>query len=244
MNQKRIALLILFLTLFLSKNIYAQGCLENLYKAQKLLDAGNTAGCLEYSIPCSVKGKKTSIRWQAYRLMSIAYLLQGQTDSARVAAENMLDINPTYTPNLLKDPKDFINLIRSIEVIPKFSMGIALSVGTNTTLPSISKSYIVADYRKTYSVKNGFQFGTNIGFNFNPNLALSMGILATSKEYAIDYNFTDWTVKADEQLTYLDIPITVKYIFMPRNKLSFFAQGGVFGGYLLYSQNNFSSSFF
>ena len=233
----------ILLTLFFFNKAYSQSCLENLYSANKLLDAGNTDGCLSLATPCSYKNNDESVRWQAYRLMSIAYLLKGYQDSSKIYAENMLDINPTYHPNLLKDPKDFIKLLKTIVVIPKFTLGFAVSAGFNSTFAKIDKGYVVSDYTKTYTAGNSFQFGTNLGFYLNPSLVLDVGLLATGKKYDIDYEFSNWKVNVKERLTYLDIPITAKYIFMPQNRLRVFARGGLFTGYLLYSSNDFQSTY-
>lgn len=232
----------LFLLFFWS-SLKAQSCLENLYTANKLLDAGNTNGCLSLVLQCSNKNNDESIRWQAYRLMSIAYLLKGNTDSSKIASENMLDINPTYQPNLLKDPKEFINQLKSIVIIPKFTFGMAVSLGTNTTFVDIINGYVVSDYNKTYTTRSSFQFGTNIGFYLTPKLALDMGLLATRKSYYINYKFSNWKVGINERLTYLDVPLTMKYILRPQKRLRFFVQGGIFGGYLLYSSNDFKSKY-
>ncbi|MFM9944628.1 MAG: porin family protein [Bacteroidia bacterium] len=235
-------ILLLAMALFIiNTSVKSQSCLENLYSANKLLDVGNTDGCLSLVIPCSGKNNDESVRWQAYRLMSIAYLLKGNADSSKIAAENMLDINPTYKPNLLKDPKDFINQLDKIVVIPKFTLGLAVSTGLNTTFATVSKGYVVSDYTKTYTTKNSFQFGTNIGFYLTPTLLADVGFLATGKKYDIDYSFNNWMVNVKERLTYLDVPVTVKYLIMPQKPLRVFVQGGIFAGYLLYTSNDFES---
>jgi hypothetical protein len=228
----------------LSNTLKSQDCLSSLYRANKLLDAGRAKECMDLITPCSKKINPISVRWQAYRLMSIAYILLGQTDSAKVVAESMLDINPTYKPNLLRDPKDFINLLNSVVVIPKFTLGLAVSVGTNTTFASVPKSYAVADYKKTYSTSNySFQLGTNFGIYLNPKLAIEFGVYATGKQYSIDYNFSNWKVYIKERLTYLDVPLTCKYVFSNLGRTRLFIQGGAFAGYLLYSANDFYSNF-
>jgi hypothetical protein len=235
-------ILIFSLTVLLGNSVKAQTCLENLYTANKLLDIGKTNECITLLMPCSKASNDESIQWQAYRLLAMAHLINGNSDSSKYYAENMLDINPTYKPNLLKDPKDFINLLNSIVVIPKFTLGIAFSVGSNLTLANIPKGYVVSDYSKTYTTSNNsFQFGTSIGFQLNPKLAMEMGILATRKKYEIDYSFSNWVVNVKEKLTYIDIPLTVKYFVNPKSKLRGYVQGGLFGGYLIYASNDFKS---
>lgn len=236
-----IFLLLISLTTTVAKS---QDCLEKLYRANKLLDAGNAQGCIALAAPCSDKANDNSVRWQAYRLMSIAYLLQGHADSSKIAAENMLDLNPTYKPNLLKDSKEFINQLKSIVVIPKFTLGLAFSVGANINFVNIPKSYIVSDYQKTYNTqKNSYQLGTNVDFYLNPKLALEMGLYITGKKYAIDYSFSNWKVNVNERLNYLEIPITAKYIFNSKSRTRIFAQGGLYGGNLLFAYNDFESNY-
>jgi len=241
MNINKYCLLLLFLSF--GQWLNAQSCLENLFKANKFLDAGKIDECISLVTPCCDKRNEESVRWQAYRLKSIGYILKGYTDSAKIAAENMLDINPTYTTNLLKDPKEFINLVKSVVVIPKFTIGLAFSAGSNTSFPEISKGYVVSDYTKTYTSRSGLQFGTNLGFYLNPSWVVELGIISTTKKFEINYPFNNWKVSVKEKLNYLDVPLTVKYIIMPKNKLRFFAQAGVFSGYLLYAYNDFKSTY-
>jgi hypothetical protein len=241
MNISKYCLSLLFLSL--GTLINAQSCLENLFKANKFLDAGNIDQCISLVTPCCDISNDESVRWQAYRLKSISYILKGKTDSAKIAAENMLDINPTYTTNLLKDPKEFINLVKSVVVIPKFTIGLAFSAGSNTSFPEISKGYVVSDYTKTYTSRSGLQFGTNLGFYLNPSWVVELGIISTTKKFDINFPFNNWKVSVKEKLNYLDVPLSVKYIIMPKNKLRFFAQAGVFSGYLLYAYNDFKSTY-
>jgi hypothetical protein len=222
-------------------HLNAQDCLERIYNASNLLDAGNTDGCIGLVRSCSAKENEDRVRWQACRLMAISYVLKGNMDSAMHATENMLDINPTYKPNLLKDPQEFITLLKKVVVIPRFTLGLSFSIGTNTTFPKITQGYVVSDYLKTYYARNSFQFGTNIGLHLNRRIAIDLGLYASSKQFRIDYSFTNWNLGMNQRLTYLDIPLNIRYDLFPSRKIGLIPQAGIFVGYLLYCENDFRS---
>lgn len=231
------------LLLFFSYVSVAQNCLENIYASSKLLNSGNADGCLELIRTCASENTPESIRWQVHRLQAMAYIYKVQSDSAIMAAQKMLDIYPTYTPDYRNDPAEFISLLKKIVVIPTFSLGLAVSAGTNTTFPVVDKGYIVADYRKTYYSQSAIQFGTNVGFHLSPQLMLEAGLYSTIKKYKIDYAFTDWKVNYQEKLTYLDIPIVARYIIRPSQKFRPYVLGGYYNGYLMYDLNNLQSEY-
>lgn len=234
---------ILFLSWFILTcfSVRAQSCLENLFNANKILDAGKPAQCLRMAEVCSHESNDLSVRWQAFRLMSVSHMYLGHADSALFFAEKMYELNPRYQPNLLKDPGEFISLLKKITVIPKFSFGLAFSLGPNQTIPVIKKEYVVSDYSKKYHSDFGYQFGTNLGFHISPSMVVDAGIYATVKKYSIDYSFSNWKTSVNERLTYLDLPITFRYILRPQKTFRPYVSAGFFGGYLLYANNDFKT---
>jgi hypothetical protein len=76
---------------------------------------------------------------QAYRLLAMAYLVNNDKENAQDAVAKMLNLNPTYRPSKLKDPVELIKLISGITVIPKFTLSLAVSAGTNTSLSMLEK---------------------------------------------------------------------------------------------------------
>lgn len=226
-----------------SQTAYSQNCIENLLTANKNLEAGKLDECIQLARLCTQESNDPSSRAQAYRLLSITWLQQNHLDSAKWAAEQMLNINPMYRPNLLKDPAEFIAVLKNIVVIPKFSLGLAFSAGTNSTFPSIGDGYVVGDYEKKYQGKSGTQFGTWLGFNISPSFKIETGILATTKVYDITYAPTNWSVNIKEQLSYIDLPIAIKYTKNIYNRFSVNATAGAFAGYLLYANNTFKSTY-
>lgn len=233
---------VLFLLLFTSviQKSYAQDCLEKIHQANKLLDMGRARECIDMVYPCTQEAD-ISAQWQAYRLLSISYLLVAKEDSARIFGEKMLELNPTYTVNPLKDPGSFASLLNNIVIIPKFTVGLAISVGTNSTLPNVLQPYAVSDYKKDYKTRSSTQLGTNIGFSLTPNVKIETGLMATTKSYSMDYSFDTWKLEYAEKLTYLEIPLTAKYILPSKKRWRVFGSAGMFGGRLLYAKSDHSA---
>jgi len=244
-NSIRKSLLWLFLIGF-SFSVYAQSQEsfgEILFKANKEYESGNFSEALQLATSCSLEKAEMSDQWKAHRLITMIYLANGQPDLARASAEQMLELNPTYKINYLKDPAELIQLLKSIRIIPKFSLGLAVSLGTNTTFPQITKGYVLSDYTKKYNAENAFQFGLSFGYTLSEHVSIDMSCLATRKSYSIDYALTNWNVNVEEKLTYIDIPLTLKYLIYPRNRWHLTVQAGIYGGYLLFGENNFSATF-
>lgn len=215
---------------------------EVLVRANKMYEQGNFADAIALATSCTTADATVSDRWKAQRLLAMTYLADGQTDKARQSAENMLELNPTYKPSYLNDPTELIRLLKSITVIPKFSLGLALSLGTNTVFPEIPKGYSLSNYQKTYSSQSSFQFGLSLGYTLNTHMAIDLGLYASQKAYAISYEVTNWNVEVSERLTYMDFPVMFKYTIFPEKRMRLYTQAGVYAGYLLFSGNDFSST--
>lgn len=232
-------------------SIFTQICIaqelsyaEILYEANKLYEAGNFTDAIEKVNSCSLKKVSQAEKWKAYRLLALCYIEDNQIEFAQKAAKNMLSINPTYKPNVLKDPTELITLLKKLKVIPKFSLGLAFSLGSNITFPSINKSYVVSDYKKTYTSKNNLLFGVSLGYNFNEKIGLDIGLQSSNKSYEIDFAFNSYKVNYKEDLSYLNIPIGLKYNFKNFNKIELQINAGGYFGYLLFARNNIKLNYF
>ncbi|MSP70074.1 MAG: hypothetical protein EXR20_07365 [Bacteroidetes bacterium] len=256
-------ILILFVLIFPSGLSFAQsdvGCSETLLNANKLYEQGLLSEAIELALPCSQETAPVSDRWKAHRLLAMVYLASSNNDLAKKSAEEMLELNPTYQTSSLNDPTELIKLLNSILLIPKLSFGLALSMGTNSTFPSITKEYIVADYNKTYTAKNSYLFGASVEYHFNEKFSLTGGLYSVNNKYNIDYKFNNWSVNVSNKLNYLNMPVMLEYalsprifgqkirptsgMWIPQKKLKVTLQAGVFGGRLLYSNSDFKSTYF
>lgn len=233
-------LIFILIFIFSSKLFAQESCTEKLYKANNLYEKGQITEAIEIANSCANITNSKSEQWQAYRLLAMAYLVNNQTTEARKAAEKMLDLNPTYKPSYLKDPIELINLLKSVKIIPKFSIGMAATVGLNFTKPRITGIYNGTNAPKVYSTKNNWQAGIMLGYNFNEYTSLHSGLLATSKNYDINYKFENFgSVTVNEQMTYLDIPLFTRFTLKPVKGFRFFTDAGAFVGRFISGQSDF-----
>jgi tetratricopeptide (TPR) repeat protein len=220
---------VILIMAFSTKLFAQESCTEKLYKANNLYEKGQITEAIDIANSCANITNSKSEQWQAYRLLAMAYLVNNQTTEARKAAEKMLDLNPTYKPSYLKDPIELINLLKSVKIIPKFSIGMAATIGLNFTMPRITGIYNGANASKVYTTKNNWQAGIMLGYNFNEITSLHSGLLATSKNYDIKYRFEDiGSISVNEQMTYLDMPLSGRFTSKPVNGFRFFADAGAF----------------
>ena len=84
-----------------------------------------------------------SVSMSVHRLLAMSYLGLNESDKALLHAREILKINPKYKPSPITDTKEFIDLIESILVIPKFSIGVAFSIGSLTSTPKVQASHSV-----------------------------------------------------------------------------------------------------
>jgi hypothetical protein len=258
LKQNVIVLFVIF-QLGFSFGQSTSNCSEILLNANKLYEQGSLSEAIELALPCSQESAPISDRWKAHRLLAMVYLASNNNDLAKKSAEEMLELNPTYQPSSLNDPIELIKLLKSILLIPKLSFGLALSMGTNATFPTVTKEYIVADYNKTYTAKNSYLFGASVGYHFNEKFSLTGGLYSVNNKYNIDYQFNNWSVNVGSKLNYLNLPVMLEYAlssrifgqkmrptsgtWIPQKKLKVTLQAGMFGGRLLYSSSDFSSTY-
>ena len=172
--------------------------------------------------------------------MTLCYLAQENPEEARKSAERMMELNPTYNPSDATDPKELIKLLNSVQVLPKLSLGLTTIVGLNMTQVQVVNSISGASYSKDYTGNNGWQFGLSIGYNFNKNLSLHSGLIAFNKRYDISYAFEDrYQVDVKVRMTYLDIPLYLRFKSPISKKFEAFVNMGGYGGRLVSAEADF-----
>jgi hypothetical protein len=210
--------------------------------AKTLYEQGKLREVIAELKPCLTRSFDRTNLWQGYKLLALSYLALNDPDNARKSAEDMLEINPQYTPSRLKDPKDFIDLVNSITVIPKFSLGLSASFGVNNSFLEIGTPYSISDYTKTYITKPGLQFGALGGYNLNQYLDIGLGIYGSGKNYDIIYSTNGYDVTLNEKLWYLEVPLILKYTF-GRGRLRPYIEAGAYLGSLLSANSDFNSTY-
>lgn len=216
-------------------------CAEKLFRANQYYEKGQLNEAIELAQGCSNEENSTSERWQSYRLLAMAYLATGDHGEAKKAAENMLEINPKYTPSKTKDPVELANLLKEINIIPKFILGVAGTAGTNLTVVDLQGTYNAAESKKEYTPKGSWQIGLTAGYNWNKIISIQSGLIASSNRYNIDYRVDDWDMHLEERLTYLTVPLLARFVTKEELKtLRFFLDAGGFVGFLTSASTDIS----
>jgi len=217
-------------------------CGGAIVNAKALYDQGKLKEVIEALTPCLTHSFDRTNLWQGYKLMALSYLALNDPENARKAAEDMLEINPQFSPSLLKDQKDFIDLVNSIVVIPKFSLGLSGSAGLNSSFLTIGTPYEISDYTKTYSAKAGYQLGIFGGYNLNRHIDVGLGIYDSYKNYGISYTTNGFDVNVNEKLSYIEVPLTVKYTF-GKGRLKPYLEIGAYEGFLISANSDFNETY-
>jgi hypothetical protein len=232
----------LVITFFLIHNIsVAQNCSDRIEVAKYLYDNGKLYEVIDTLKNCH-EDSDENVRLNTHLLRSMAYLSLDQPDQARVEAVKLLSIDPFYKPSLLHMSKSYVNLIKSIKVVPRFSIGLVVSMGSNITRPNVEKTFSVLQQDKIkYKGLVGYEFGLTGLYNVNSNLAIRSELSYNTRNYSVDYSVDNIELNLEENHTYLSIPISM--IFQPKTKgvLKPFAQIGLYGGILLESHSSYSS---
>jgi len=244
--MRKITFLWLSLLFFLSisDKIYAQdNCGGAIANAKALYEQGKLRDVISGLKPCLNNSLSRSELWQGYELMALSYLALNDLENARKATEDMLDINPQPNLSPLKYPKDFIDLVNSVVVIPKFSLGFSANAGINYTFVNvIGAPYLISNYTKTYTSKPGYQIGLFSGYAINRYIDIDLGLYGSYKNYSISYATNGFNVNVNEKLTYLEVPLAVKYTF-GSSKLRPYLEVGGYEGFLLSAYSDFNSTY-
>ena len=238
MNAKAKRIFAVLLAFTLLSNTHAQDCSQKLLQAEELYKAGQLNEVIQLIQSCSNSENETE-QWKAHRLLAMVYIEQGENEKARTEAIHLLDLNPSYKGSPLYDPAEFIKLLKSITVIPKFSFGITLLAGVNSTHPDIRAGNYVTDTEKIYKGKVTTQFDFSMSYQFNKILSLQFSAAYSTKGYDLTYQVGEVNHKVSETLTYLNFPLIVRYHPGIQSRIRPFVQAGAYWGALIVADNSF-----
>lgn len=91
-------------------------CDTSYAQARESYFAAEFENALKLLRPCaSESALSDSVRVRMYRLLSFVHLGRNDQQAARLAAENLLDLRPSYTPTPDEDRPDFVALVRKVK---------------------------------------------------------------------------------------------------------------------------------
>lgn len=218
---------------FICSNILAQSnCNNYLDVAKNLYDKGQFEESLSTLKSCSSSEQDKIKQWQSSRLLAQSYLGLHDLKMATSAAEDMLQINPLYKPSLIEDNREFVNLIKSVTIVPRFSLSLSAAAGINISYPNVITSYGITTDSKTYENGKAKQFGLYAGYSYSKLLSAHTGVIYAENNYALSYTIKNENIMYQETLNYLQIPLFARFQIKPKGNFKVFAQTGGIVGFL------------
>ncbi len=216
--MKRFLLIILsIMFLFICENAGAQNenCINNLKVAQNNFDDGDfdeAITLLNSTLKDCDLDKQDKIN--AYEILILCYLTIDNLKAADDAVSAILNLNPIYSPNKLKNDNRLIKIFGQFSTKPTFSLGIegGINFPTIHTQNSYSVVYNNGEAPNAYLSKIGSQFGINMEKRFSEHLWFRIASFYQTTNYQhFLYDVVNETINYSENLTYIDLPISIKY---------------------------------
>jgi hypothetical protein len=171
-------------------------------------------------------------RIQANKLLIVNYLAIDDIEAAEAAVSTILKINPNYEADKLRDPTEVVLLFQKYK--PEPQLRAIVYGGFNTPLMSASQTYsVVSDDNSpgldNYKGELGFQIAVGVEYRLYKQLWFQGVFQLRKTNYDIDIpNIEGRTVSYEEDLTYLEIPLTAKYYFLKSRFQPFIHAGANF----------------
>ena len=222
---------LLFLIAIMMQSVFSlkaqDDCGGKLLQAQKLYKQGIIEEIPGMLKPCIESGFTRIQRNEAYKILILTYLFDGNQLEAENTMIEFLKKNPEYEvmPN---DPDEFVSLFESFRTLSVFSFG--LKFGTNFTNPRVIEPYTAGNIYSTKS-KNitggGYHFGVSLNRYIARNIFLNFGINYVHSSYKFVDDFTidisnensdiiqldKFTVELKEYINSYEFPFSVGYEF-------------------------------
>ncbi|MCB9241501.1 MAG: outer membrane beta-barrel protein [Flavobacteriales bacterium] len=214
-----------------------QTCNERIESARVLYDQGHLQQVLDTLDGCETSSADE--KFARYRLLALANLAMNKSEVAREWVILMLELKPAYNPSSTQYSQEFIRLVQSVVVIPKFSFGLSAAVGTSLSIPHVTARYSsLYTTEVSYVGKNAFMLEFQGGYQLSEHLGLFANFWLMSKRYAVDYSVDQLTLSAEETLLYASIPLGLRLMGKKSRKMEPFAEVGVVAGRLIQARSD------
>lgn len=154
---------------------------------------------------------------KAYKLLITNYLAIDNLEGAEVMVSKIMKIDPNYEADKLNDDALIIQLFEKYK--PTIILKATVHGGVNFSQTTASNTYsIVADNESegldNYKTGNASQFGFGLEYKLYNSLWLNTSIQFRSSKYGIEIpNIQNRTVKYEENLSFIELPVSAKYYF-------------------------------
>lgn len=211
----------------------ADTCIARLKNASTSYDQGDYDGAIKLLnsaiADCPLdKGDKI----QANKLLIMSYLKIDNLEEADKAAAAIVKVDPYYKPDKFKDDPKLSALFEKYKPMATFRIGIM--AGINQTMIDVEKTYSIvknddADNLGAYSGKTGFQLGLQAEYRAYKELWVeAAGLFRQSLYEHVLYDVENTTINYKEKLSYVDVPVSVKYYILKKNIQPYIEAGASF----------------
>ncbi|NOY37432.1 MAG: PorT family protein [Chlorobi bacterium] len=241
--HRLIRLFLILLILGTSTSLFSQDCVLKLREAQRLYEQGQVEKIPEILASCINKGFTREDKLTAYKLLIQAYQFDDNMAKAEEILLDFLGLFPEYqtTP---ADPPEFVQLLNTFEVIPRFSAGV--HAGTGYTLIQVTGKYDAQGNSRDYGNYSSKGIPLNLGVFVNFFLARQWQLCLEADFSSFKFSYDDNTFLGIGRLSYeetqnkLSVPVTATYEFINNTKWTPFLRGGPGINILLLSQSQTS----
>jgi len=211
--MKNLSLLIFLLFGQIAYTQNATTCANALYEANRLYETGKITAAIALLQPCAKDGGfNTTESTEAYRLLVLCYLNNGNEPEAEVYMIKMLKSKPNYKdfPNI--DPVNFRQMLNKFEVRNKMELGLIAGA-------SVNQIRVIKNYSTTYSASIyipvlGYQMGGLLEYRFKKKTSL----VIEPQFYTFNYkremeNVGGWKQAYKENMLCIGIPVSYRYYY-------------------------------
>jgi len=259
----RISFTLILISLFSFSKLMAQNqqpvkekeevseCTQNLDQARTLFDDGRIHEIPSKLERCLVSGFTDAEKTEALRLLVLTHIYLEEPEKADQRMLELLKHEHEFQPNPAVDPTEFILLFQTYRTKPIFN--VALKVGANSTFVqtrAVNGVYntSISGERGKNSLKPSFQASLGAEVALSPLFTLApefqfafQSWKFTSSELiqtgTSNGGYQNADLTADNNFTWLKLPILVQYNFMP-GKFNPYVELGPSFDYLLGSQSD------
>jgi hypothetical protein len=161
--------------------------------------------------PCLDRGFSKEQKVRAYLLLTQSYLILNDPIAAENSYLKLLEADPEFVANPVRDPVDVYYLSKKFTTTPVFTP--SFLIGPNLTLPRVlyATNTSASPTQSTVKYKIGFQLGAALDWNLNERWSICIGARYAQKSFGIDYDNAGDTKSFTEKQSWIDIPLYVKY---------------------------------
>jgi hypothetical protein len=188
-------------------------CAIALDEATRAYDEGRLADAVAILSPCIDFNREQ--RWQAYRILALAYIFDDRPELAEEAVDRMLELNPTYQINEARDPIELIRIIEQYTIVPWVAItgrgGLSITGRAIDEPRSVVQTSDVAGSRR-FTLGNDLGVGALV--SITPDIALGVEALSSTRAYSLSQRSQAGSVtEYSERLSYLTVPAMLQYRF-------------------------------